>query len=149
MILKKLNIIDPQMNTTKLVIMTLPNYHKREFKIHWKKFPTFHNPSVHQNLLFSPFEPSLEVMTHYTECTRVKHIQPSNTPTCTLQLSCNTTKETHLSSCAQCFHFMAPQNDPNFHLTMLHKNPIRFYKLGIYPEQIAGSITNHLNITLK
>ncbi len=33
-ILKKLNIIDSQINTTKLVVMTLPNYHKKEFKIH-------------------------------------------------------------------------------------------------------------------
>ncbi len=48
-ILKKLNIINPQMNTTKLVLMTLPNYHEKEFVICWKKFPTFHNPSAHQN----------------------------------------------------------------------------------------------------
>ena len=33
-ILKKFNIIDPHMNTTKLVIMTLPNYHEKEFKIY-------------------------------------------------------------------------------------------------------------------
>ncbi len=49
-----------------------------------KKFPTFHNPSVHQNPFFSPFEPSSEVITHYTECTGLKCTQPSNTPTCTL-----------------------------------------------------------------
>ncbi len=96
-----LNTIHPQMNTTKEVIDTLPNYHQEEFMICWKKFPIFHNPSIHQNPFFSPFEPSSEVITHHIECTRVKCTQPSNTPTCTLQLSCNITKETHLSSCAQ------------------------------------------------
>ncbi len=55
------------MNTTKLVVMTLPNYYEKEFAIHWKFFPTFHNPSVHQNPFFSPFKQSSEVITHYTE----------------------------------------------------------------------------------
>ncbi len=63
------------------------------------KVQTFHNPSVHQNPLFSPFEPSSEVITHCMEHTWVKHTHPSNTPICTLQLSCNITKETYLSSC--------------------------------------------------
>ena len=35
---KNQNIIDPQMNTTKLVVMTLPNNHEKEFVIRQKKF---------------------------------------------------------------------------------------------------------------
>ena len=150
-------MIDPQTNTTKEVINTLPIYHKKEFMIRQKNFPTFHNPSVHQNPFFSPFEPSSEVTTHYTECTWVKHTQPSNTPTCTLQLSCNITKETHQSSCAQTMfsfydtskwsQFSSDHAPQKSHLCRYATS--KFHKLGIYPEQIACSITNHPNITLK
>ncbi len=152
-----LNTIDLEMNITKEVINTLPNYHKKEFMIHWKKNPTSHNPSVHQNPFFSLFEPSLEVISHYMECTWVKHTQPSNTPTCTLQLSCNITKETHLSSCCQTmFSFFDTSKLSQFSSDHAPRNShscryatSKFHKLSIYPEQIACSITNHPNITLK
>ncbi len=151
--LKILNMINLQTNTTKLVIMTLSNYHQKEIMIHQKKIPTFLNPSLYQNPFFSPFEPSSEVIMHCMECTQVKCTHPSNTPTCTLQLSSNITKVTHLSSYALNVFILQ-------HLKMIPDHAVQksqlchfatseFHKLDIYPEQIACFITNHANITLK
>ncbi len=145
---KKWNMINPQTNITKLVVMTLPNCHWKDFVIHQETLPTFHNPSVHQNLFFSPFEPSSEVITYCMECTQ--HSTP-------LQLSSNITKETHLPSCAQTmFSFyntskwtLFSSDHAPWKSYSCHFATPEFHKLGIYPEQIACFITNHVNITLK
>ncbi len=66
-----------------------------------KKISNFSQPISLIKSIFSPFEPSSEIIMHCMECTQVKCTHPSNTPTGTLQLSCNKTKETHLLSCTQ------------------------------------------------
>ncbi len=152
----KFTVIDLQMNTTKVVVMTFPNSNKR---ILWsiEKNSNFSQPISPSKSIFSPFEPSLEVITHHMECTQVKCTHPSNTPTCTLQLSCNITKEMYLSSCTQTmfsFYDTSKWSQFSFDHALWKSQSCRyatleFHKLGIYLEQIACFITNHAIIILK
>ncbi len=91
-----------------------------------KKFPNLHNPSVHQNTFFSPFEPFSEVIMYCMECTWVNYALIHPIPQHVLFNYHATKQKKHTCHHVpkQCFHFMTPQNDPNFHLTILHKNPI-------------------------
>ncbi len=155
--LKISNMINLQTNTTEVVIMSLPNDHQKEFVIHQNFFQLF-NPSVHQNPFFSPFVPSSEVITHWMEWNALKSnalIHPTPQHVLFIYHATQPKKHTCHHVPKQCFHLMTPQNDPNFHLTMLHKNPIHVAmrhwnltsSLGIYLEQIVCFITNHANIT--
>ncbi len=156
-ILKILNMINPHINTTIVVVITLLNYYWKDFTLHWYKFSTFFNPSVHQNLFFRPFEPSSEVLMHLMEHTQVKCTHLPNNPTCALQLSSNITKVIHLSSYAlkmyaHCNTLKWSQflSDHATHKSQLsHYATLEFYKLGTNAEQIAYFITNHSNFTLK
>ncbi len=120
-------------------------------------FSLFSPPSIQQNPFFTLFEPSSEVIICCMECISVKHTHPSKTPTCTLLLSSNTTKVTHLSSCALTMfsHYdtwkwcqfssdHAPWKSHSYYHATLE-----FHKLGIYLEQITYFIANHANITVK
>ena len=122
--LKVSNTKDPQTNTTKVVTMSFPSYHKKEFAMCWKK--------LHFSLPISPSKSIFQTIWtifrgHHTlhGHTWVKCTDPSKTPTCTIQLSSNITKVTHLSSYALTkFSHYDTSNDPHFHLTLLHANPI-------------------------
>ncbi len=71
----------------------LKGFHSTSMQMFQFFHPVQHNP------FFRPFEPFSEVIMHHMECTPVKHTYPSNTPICTVQLSSNITKVTHLSLC--------------------------------------------------
>ncbi len=51
---QKLNMIDLQMNMTKAVVKTLPNYHWKEFVIHQKKKFNFSQPISPSKSIFQP-----------------------------------------------------------------------------------------------
>ncbi len=157
MILKTLNTVDPQTNTTKVVVMTLANCHRKGICSLLKTIFNFSQPTSPSKSIFIPFEPSSEVITHCIECTWVKCTHPSNTATCTLQLSTNMTKVTHLSSCTLTMFLCQDTSKwsqfSSEHAThksqSCHYATSEFHKLCIYLEQIAYFITNHSNITLK
>ena len=105
--------------------MSLPNYHQKEFVIHQNFFQLF---TLHQSI-------KIHCSAHLSHLQRSSHTAwnalKSNTLIhLTLQhiLFNNHATQPKKHTChhvlKQCFHFMTPENDPNFHLTMLHENPI-------------------------
>ncbi len=118
-------VIDLQTNTTKVVVMTFPNYNKKDFVIHQKNFQLF---TTHQSIKinFSAHLSHLQRSSHTTWNALESNALVHPTPQLVLFNYHATKPKKH--TChhmhKQCFYFITPQNDPNFHLTMLHKDPI-------------------------
>ncbi len=154
---KKFNVIDLQMNTTKVVVMTLPHYNMKDFAISWKFFSNFSQPISPSKSIFQPIwaifrgHHTLHRI-HWTQMHST--IQHPNIYSLTIMWQ---TKETHLSSCTQTkFSFddtskwsqFSSDHAPQKSHLCWHAT-LKFHKLSIYLEQIAYSITNHPNIILK
>ena len=111
----------------------------------------FFQPISLSKSIFQTIWTTTEVITYLMECMWVKCTHPSNTPTCTLQLSSNTTKVTHMSSYAPTMfsHYDTSKwtQFSSDHATCkphsCHYTTSEFHKLGINAEQIACFIINH------
>ena len=127
-----------------------------------KKISNLSQPISPSKSIFSPLEPSSELITYRMEHTWVKCTHPSNTQICTLQLSSNITKVMHLSSCAlTLFSFhdtskwsqFSSDHAPCKSYSCCYAMS-KFHKPGIYPEQIACFIYHksckyHTKITFE
>ncbi len=117
-------MIDLQINTTKVVIITQPNYNQKEFAICWnffQLFTTHQSSKIHFSAHLSHLQRSLCTTWNALELNALNHPTPQHV--LFDYHAIQPKKHTCHHAPKQYFHFTTPQNDPNFHPTMLHKIP--------------------------